>query len=367
MSSIEKKGSLIVASGVLDAPTAERLVKEMKPGSIYMLDFSAVEDVRFAALRMLLNARKGGAKFTVVCAPDAVAEKFEDTGVSAFVSVSRKPKQLDMSRYVEFGESFMSKAYNSTDGDSMIKVYGSRGSLAQVAREKAVAKSVMLFGIPTPLVGTIYHDGEHWALDFERITPKRSFSRIISEEPERLEEITVKFAGMCRQLHETPCDTVIFSDRRQIYRSTIEPSEAIPDGIRSKALAFIDRIPEATTCLHGDMQPSNVITTGKEEMWIDLADFCYGYPMMDLSMWYFLSNVAPEGLMMHLFHLGKEEMKKIWDIFCREYFGTSDTAILQQKEAEIRDYCILHMIFLGCQSGFEPFMMPIIEAGTARW
>ena len=71
--------------------------------------------------------------------------------------------------------------------------------------------------------------------------------------------------------------------------------------------------------------------------------------------------------MIHLFHLGKAQMREIWDIFCREYFGTSDAAVLAEKEEEVKRYCILHMIYLGCMGGFEPFMVPIVEAAMADW
>lgn len=365
--SLRTEGKRIYAKGVLTGEGVEAIKAAMLKNEIFLLDFSEVEEVNFAAMRGLLNARRAGVPVSIINASDKVTEKFEDSGLSSFVSISRKAKPLDMSRYEEFGESFMSKAYNSADGDAMIKVYGKHGSLEMVAREKAVARAVMVFGIPTPLVGTIYSDGEKWALDFERIEGKRSFSRIISEEPEKTEEITECFAMMCRQLHRTPCDTAIFSDRRKVYRHIIGGSDAISDTIRQKCLAFIDEIPDATTCLHGDMQPSNVITNGKENLWIDLSDFSYGYPMMDLSMWYFLSNVVPEPLMVNLFHMGKEQVRNIWEIFCRHYFDTTDPAVLAEKEAEARRYCILHMVYLGCLSGFEPFMMPIIEKEISGW
>ena len=364
---LRPKGRRLFVKGTLNQESIEPIREAMTSNSIFCLDFSEVEEVNFAAMRGLLNLRKMGLPISIVNASDAVAERFEDSGLSTFVSICRKAKPLDMSIYEEFGESFMSKAYNSADGDAMIKVYGKHGSLEMVTREKAVARAVMVFGIPTPLVGTIYSDGEKWALDFERIAGKRSLSRIISEEPERMEEITVHFAKMCKDLHATPCDTAIFSDRRTFYRGFIAPSNAISEDIRRKILAFIDRIPAATTCLHGDLQPSNVITNGKEYLWIDLSDFAYGYPMMDLAMFYFLSNVVTEQIMVHLFHMDKVKMREIWEIFCREYFGTPDAAVLAEKEEEIKRYCILHMVYLGCMAGFEPFMLPIIEAEMAGW
>ena len=364
---LRPEGRRIFIKGTITQEAIDPIREAMTANSIFCLDFSEVEGVNFAAMRGFLNLRKMGLPISIVNASDAVTEKFEDSGLSTFISICRKAKPLDMSVYEEFGESFMSKAYNSADGDAMIKVYGKHGSLEMVTREKAVARAVMVFGIPTPLVGTIYSDGEKWALDFERIAGKRSLSRIISEEPERMEEVTVHFAKMCKELHATPCDTAVFSDRREFYRSFIAPSKAISDDTRRKILAFIDKIPAATTCLHGDLQPSNVITNGKEYLWIDLSDFAYGYPMMDLAMWYFLSNVSDEKIMIHLFHLNKVQMRQIWDIFCRVYFDTTDPAVLAAKEEEAKRYCILHMVYLGCMAGFEPFMIPIIEEAMAHW
>ena len=130
-----------------------------------------------------------------------------------------------------------------------------------VAQEKAVARAVMLFGLPTPLVGTLYEDGDRTALDFERIPDKRSFSRIIAEEPEQLETITRRFAKMCRKLHETPCDTTLFQDRVLAHRQVVINCKELTDAEKEPVLAFVDSIPRVTTCLHGDLQMSNVITT----------------------------------------------------------------------------------------------------------
>ncbi|MCQ2077993.1 MAG: phosphotransferase [Bacteroidaceae bacterium] len=359
---IKIEGTTIRLKGNLDGKNASALEGAMRNDAIYMIDFTDVEDVNFAALRALLNLRKSGLHFSVVNANSEVAEKFEDTGVSAFVPVCRKPKHLDMSKYIEFGASFLSKAYNSADGDAMIKVYSERTPHEVVMREKAVAKAVMLFGIPTPLVGTLYQDGESMGLDFERIEGKRSFSRIISEEPERLEEMTVRFAKMCKELHSKLCDTTVFTNKKMIYRPAILACKDITEEERQKALDFLDNVPNSTTCLHGDMQLSNVITNGKEDLWIDLSDFSYGCPMFDMGMWYFLSQLNPEHLMINLFHFGKKEMDQVWPIFVREYFGAKTEAEQAEVRKQVEPFAALHMLFLGATYGFEPGMLDFIKA-----
>ena len=354
--------NLIRPCGILDAAAADALVTQMQGDIPFILDFSEVTGIRFAALRKLMNVRRGGCRFSIVNASDEVLDRFVDSGVSAFIDISRKPRKLDMSQYEEFGASYMSKAYNSADGDAMIKVYGANVPATLVAREKAVARAVMLFGLPTPLVGTLYADGGKTALDFERIEGKRSFSRIIAEESERTVEMTRRFAKMCKQLHSTPCDTSIFPDRLLVHRQAVLACPGLTDSERERILRFTDGIPAATTCLHGDLQMSNVITTPEgEDLWIDLSDFGYGHPLLDIAMWYFLTRLNNEERTQQLFHLGLAEMARVWDLFVEEYAGARSPEEKRAFERQVRPYAALHMIYLGVNVGFVPGMLDQIR------
>ena len=354
---------LLRPAGILDAAAADRLVAEMSDPLPYILDFSDVEAIHFAALRRLLNARRSGRCFSVVNASDAVVDRFTDSGVGEFIDVCRKPRPLDTSKYEEFGASFLSKSYNSADGDAMMKIYGANVSREVVAQEKAVARAVLRFGLPTPLVGSIYADGDRTALDFERIAGKRSFSRIISEEPERLEEISRRFARMCRQLHETPCDTALFGDRVLAHRQAVLHCKELSDTEKAAVLRFADGIPAVTTCLHGDLQMSNVITTpAGEDLWIDLGDFGYGHPLLDVAMWFFLSKLNTEERAQQLFHLGLPELSRAWDFFAEEYAGAASPEEKAAFERKVLPYAALHMLYLGVTYGFQPGMVDFAKS-----
>lgn len=354
-------------SGILDAEAADRLIAAMSDARPYVLDFTDVESIQFAALRRLLNARRAGGRFSIINASDAVVERFTDSGVGGFIDVSRKPKPLDTSRYEEFGASFLSKSYNSADGDAMMKIYGPNVSPEMVAQEKAVARAVLRFGLPTPLVGTMYADGDKTALDFERIPGKRSFSRIIAEEPQRLEEISRRFARMCRQLHATPCDTTLFNDRTLAHRQAVLQCDGLSEAEKEAVLRFVDAIPAATTCLHGDLQMSNVITTPDgEDLWIDLGDFGYGHPLLDVAMWYFLTTLNTEERARQLFHLGLSDLRRIWDFFAEEYAGASSQEEKDAFEKQVLPYAALHMIYLGVMYGFQPGMLDFAKSVLCR-
>ena len=68
--------NLIRPAGILDADAAGKLLSSLTEDHPYILDFSDVEAVHFAALRKLLNARRAGCRFSIINACDAVAERF---------------------------------------------------------------------------------------------------------------------------------------------------------------------------------------------------------------------------------------------------------------------------------------------------
>ena len=359
--SFTQNGTVLKASGDLDGSGVHGLETAMNADNIFTLDFGEVQSVNFAALRALINCRKKGLRFTIINVSDSVIELFEDTGVSSFISVCRKPMPFDLSKYEEFGGGYLSKSFNSEDGDSMLKFYGSRIPAELVYQEKNVAKKVFLFGIPTPMVGALRESDGNYALDFERIEGKRSLSRVIADEPERLEEMAVKFASMCKELHSTPCDVNMFEPRAEFYRKAVINCKEITEEEKAKILSFIDNVPAATTCLHGDMQLSNIITNGSEYLWIDLGDFGYGYPMFDLGMWYFLSMLNSPERADSIFHMTLDQLSQTWRIFAREYFG-ADT---EEKQAEAvrktEPFAALHMLYLGSTYGFVPGMLEYIR------
>ena len=65
----------IRVSGVLDGPAASQLADAIGEGLFYVLDFSEVTSVNFAALRALLRCRQSGRRFFVINALPEVAEK----------------------------------------------------------------------------------------------------------------------------------------------------------------------------------------------------------------------------------------------------------------------------------------------------
>lgn len=300
----------------------------------------------------------------------ALAELADTTAYQEFVDqidkVFGKEKEwpavlINMDDYEESGDGYTAISYNHKDGHTMIKLYNDFMPRQVPQRELASSFKLIRMGIHTPFPGRFVTDGKRFGAEFQRISPKRSFARAISQEPDKLEHYALRFAERCRELHEKPCDTTMFPNVIDIYRRTVSNTKNFNQEEKAKIMAFIDQAPYATTCIHGDLHFGNIITNDMEDWWIDLGDFAYGYPMFDLGMTYFTAKCNNDEMTMRLYHITGEQYRKFWDIFIRAYFGTNDDQIIAEREAEIAKYAALKMVFLGELDKLYPWMSAFIN------
>ena len=269
-----------------------------------------------------------------------------------------KPELIDMADYEESGDGFTAISYNHKDGKRMMKLYADFIPLENAERELQVSWSIRRMGIKIPEAYRLVTDGKRFGVEFQRITGKRSFARAISQEPDKLEYYSRLFARECKTLHSKPCDTKAFESVSEFFRGAVRDSKFFDDGQKEKMLAFIDTVPEAVTCLHGDMHIGNILTTGDEIYWIDLSDFRYGNPMYDFGMLYFVAKCQDDEMCDRLFHLNAAQMSEVWYYIIDEYFGPdADKAVIEEQ---VKPFTALYDVFLGSRVMY-PQMKKFVE------
>ena len=256
-----------------------------------------------------------------------------------------EPILIDLNDYIRTGEGANGASYNhKTDPGIMMKMYFRNFEAA--ALELELAKKVYAAGIPTPEPGDLVTDGERMGIRFRRIEGKKSFSRACGDEPDRAPEFGQEFAQMCKRLHSIHVDTTQFeSVKDRLYRML----EANPDFTPEQKLRdFIAAAPDTDTAIHGDLQFGNGIFTDTygqhQSYFIDLGDFCYGYPMFDLGMVYLCCCLNNEEWTQEVNHMSNATARRFWDGFAREYFGP-DTD-LEEVEKTVRIYAGLKTIMI---------------------
>lgn len=245
-----------------------------------------------------------------------------------------KAQMLDMNDYVQSGEGANGASYdNIGDSSIMVKLYNDDYPTETIFTELDTAHKVFELGIPSPEPGKLVSDGKRLGIMFRRIVGKRSYSRMLADEPERCEELAREFARCCRIVHTTVCPAGVFPDAKAQFQHLLEASKEFNAEEKKVLAAFIDSVPECSTALHGDMHFGNAISTLKKGQpiteahdvyFIDLGYFAHGYPLFDLGMLQNICLFAEDDFLFHDFHIHQDVAKRFWRAFAGEYFFGPD-------------------------------------------
>ncbi|MBQ7709915.1 MAG: phosphotransferase [Bacteroidales bacterium] len=227
-----------------------------------------------------------------------------------------------------FGESY----YNKTDDSVILKLNKPSVSASKAQEEFRRSKAVYDMGVPSAEPYEFVTDGERYGMIVERIRGKESFGRILADQPGRLQELAAITAEYAKALHSTPCDTEVFGSMALSTREMIAGNNTIPEDIKAEILGYIDELEPANTCLHGDLNPCNIITAQGKVYWIDLGDFSYGDPLLDFCIMEHMSHLGPNPLIRHIFHIDRRMLRRYYEAFSRCYFGSGwDSDELKEK------------------------------------
>ncbi len=245
--------------------------------------------------------------------------------------MTMEPTLINLNDYIRTGEGANGASYNhKTDKSIMLKMYLRNFDAAK--HELEMAQKVYAAGIPSPEPGDLVTDGQQMGIRFHRIEGKKSYSRASGDNPERTEEYAREFAQLCKRLHSTHVDTAQFENiQNRLYKMLADNPFFTPEQ-KDKLHAFIAAAPDTDTAIHGDLQFSNGIFVEKDGVrmpyFIDLGDFCYGYPMFDLGMVYLCCLLNNESWTMEQYHMSNATAARFWDAFAREYFLTPDCPLI---------------------------------------
>lgn len=266
--------------------------------------------------------------------------------------------KISLDDYLLSGGGFNGESYNhKTDPTIMLKLYFP-GKIQQPMDEMKLARKVFELGIPTPEPGEyVVTEKGRYGIRFHRIVDKISYSRAVGDHPENVQQYAEEFAQMCLQLHATHVDTSQFENVKDRYYRLLEENPFFTTDEKDKLGKFITDVPECDTAIHGDLQFSNAIFTNNQRYFIDLGDFCYGYPLFDVGMLYLCCLLDGEEYIREYFHMDKPTAVRFWECFAPAYFGKDRT--LKDIEEEIKPFAGIKTLIIERDTGCP---MPLFRA-----
>lgn len=242
--------------------------------------------------------------------------------------------KINLCEYRLSGQGATGESYDClTDPDVMVKLFNIGIPLEPIHKELEVARKVFDMGVPSPEPGEMVTDGYRIGIRFRRIVGKRSFSRMLSDEPQRTEEFSREFARLSKKLHSMECPNGLFPDQKVLILDALSKSSQYTNGERMFLLKLIDGMPQANKAVHGDLHIGNVISTlpkgaplstPHQSYFIDLGFFSQGHPIFDVAgvmgNLYFSSG----DYITRELHITVEHAKEVFNYFLDEYFFAED-------------------------------------------
>jgi len=153
--------------------------------------------------------------------------------------------------------------------------------LENIEIEAKNSRAVHASGLPTPAVGEIVQVGERYGLEYERVDGV-SMWKMMQRRPWNLFNYGWRLAKLQVDLHTKPIPAELPSQRQNL-ENHIHRAKALPEHLRSKALAVLKTLPEGNQLCHGDFWPSNVLISARGETIIDWFRASRGNPLADLA------------------------------------------------------------------------------------
>lgn len=255
-------------------------------------------------------------------------------------------EKINLSEWTMFSNRHNSENFNSPDGKWMLKLGfpGFCSTKEELLREQEICRKVVSLGIPTPRVGEIIEQDGRLGLIYERIVGKRSISKCVGENPEKMDEFIKIFAENCKKLHTTVCPPCDFEDVEKKYAHFLEKSKIVTGEISKFTYRLIAETPKKQTCLHGDLQTGNLILDDKNAYFIDLGEFAYGNPLYDLGCYYYFCHYLPDDFLLATHYMNAAMMSKCWDIFAKYYFGADTPEKLAAVDAQVKPYVLFPIL-----------------------
>ena len=289
-----------------------------------IFDFDSAAYISSAGLRVLLNAKKTCGKtmtMKVINVPLDIRNIFDMTGFSAIMDVEDKFRQVNVDGCPMIGAGACGECYR-LDDETIIKLYYDRISDDTIAEEKRLAKLAFVLGIPTAISYDIVKVGTRKGVIYELIKAK-TLSEIIREDYSKLDEYTKQYAEFCRSIHSTVCTGQNLPDFREVNRADIANIRGITAEEAAALNEFLDFVPDGNTCLHGDLNPNNIMLENGSLCLIDMGEFSRGFAMFDVSRIMFSLHFANgrSGTMNDFMKMPCDEVDRIWNCFVKYYFS----------------------------------------------
>ena len=327
--------------GHVDSNNSEQIEKEINEarsgyeGKKIVIDADELKYISSSGLRILLRLRKEYPDLKLINVNSEVYEIFSITGFTEMMSIEKAYRKMSVDGCEVIGQGANGIVYR-IDADTIVKVYRDPNALPEIRRERELARTALILGIPTAIPYDVVKVGDNYGSVFELLNAK-SFAKLLVEDPSKLDDIVKMSVDLLKKIHSTVVDQGDMPKMKDVAVGWVEFLEQyLPEDTYAKLYRMINEVPDDDHMLHGDYHLKNVMLQNDEVLLIDMDTLSVGHPLFEFAAifnaYQGYSDLDHENIKGFL-GIDYETGAKIWKEFLDLYFeGKSE-----EEKNEIAD------------------------------
>lgn len=299
-----------------------------------VVDAENLEYISSAGLRVILRLKKLEPSLKMINVSSDVYEILDMTGFTEIMTVEKAYRKFSVEGCEAIGKGANGTVYR-LDPDTIIKVYHNADALADIHRERELARRAFVLGIPTAIPYDVVKVGDTYGSVFELLSAK-SFAKLIKAEPENIDKYVGLYVDLLHKIHGTEVRPEDMPDMRDVAIDWVNfLKDYLPEDKWAKLLSLVEAVPVSHHMLHGDYHIKNVMMQDGEVLLIDMDTLCQGHPVFELASMYNAYVGFAEldhNVSMDFLGISHDTSVVIWKKSLPLYLGTDDAEKVTEVE-----------------------------------
>ena len=339
----EKKDNLLVIKldGYIDSANAGEVeskindIRAANPSDKIEIDCEKLKYISSAGLRIVLRIKKAVCDTSIINVSPEVYEIFDMTGFTEMMDVRKAFRVISVEGCEVIGQGANGKVYR-IDPDTIVKVYLNPDSLPEIERERELARTAFVLGIPTAIPYDVVRiENGGFGSVFELLNAK-SFAKLLINGEKSVDEIAKMSVDLLKLIHGTVVKEGSMPDMREVAIGWVKfLKDYLPEDVYAKLEKLVTDIPADLHMMHGDYHIKNVMLQNGEVLLIDMDTLCHGNPVFELASmfnaYYGYCELEPEQIEDFL-GITFETANELWQKMLSLYLGTDDKKALEAVE-----------------------------------
>ena len=330
----------IALKGHIDSANAPDVEKEISDsrsqGSAehMIIDAEDLTYISSAGLRVILRLRKEIPDLKIVNVTPEVYEIFDMTGFTEMIDIQKAYRRISVDGCEVIGQGANGMVYR-IDPDTIVKVYKNPDALPEIHRERELARSAFILGIPTAIPYDVVRVGEGYGSVFELLNAT-SFAKLLMRGEKSVEEVASMSIDLLKLIHSTVVKPGTMPDMKAVALDWADfLKDYLPEDKWAKLHKLVENVPYDMHMLHGDYHIKNVMLQNGEVLLIDMDTLCHGHPVFELaSMYNAYGGFADcdHEIVKSFLGIDYDTAKKFWHESLKLYLGTDDEERIREVE-----------------------------------